>query len=164
MQNAETLLQTDHNGTVGQKTTYSTFVASVLAMAGGAAIAQGIGIISSPIICRIFSPDDFGHTGIFRSIVMVVWILTCLCYNLSIMLPKQNEDAATLFVFCCILFYGACSAGFSSSCWDFTPYLPKTTGQYFLSNVLYIECPALCSQHIYSRFFDSHCFVLITLY
>jgi len=103
MQNSETIFKEDQNGTVDPKVYSSTFLAGVLALAGGAAVAQGIGLITSPIICRIFSPEVFGLAGIFSSVVMVISVLTCLRYELAIMLPKKQEDTATLFVFCCIL-------------------------------------------------------------
>jgi len=103
MQNSETILQIDQNRTAGLKTSHPSFVAGVLALAAGAVIAQGIGLISSPIICRIFSPKEFGLAGIFQSIVGILGLLTCLRYELTIMLPKNKEDATTLFVFCCIL-------------------------------------------------------------
>ena len=103
MKSPETLLQADQNDTTNSKAIYPTFIAGVLALAGGEVIAQAIGLISAPIICRIFSPDNFGLAGIFRSIVGIIGVLTCLRYELSIMLPKKKEDTATLFVFCCIL-------------------------------------------------------------
>ena len=43
MQNSETLLQVDQNGTVGPKASSPSFLAGVLALAGGAVVAQGIG-------------------------------------------------------------------------------------------------------------------------
>ena len=103
MQNSETILSVDQNSTVKPKTSSQSFLAGVLALTGGEVIAKGIGLISSPIICRIFSPTVFGLDGIFRSIVTVIGALTCFRYELAIMLPEKKENAATLFVFCCIL-------------------------------------------------------------
>ena len=72
------------------------FSGSVIKLATGTAIAQGIAVITIPIVTRFFGPDTFGVFGIFMSFSIVLGSIACFRYELSIMLPKDDEDAANL--------------------------------------------------------------------
>lgn len=80
----------------------ATFADNVLTLTGGATIALVVTILASPITSRLFGPEAFGLAGLFRSGAMILGAIACLRYEMAIVLPKSDEDAAQLFVLCCI--------------------------------------------------------------
>lgn len=82
------------------------FAVNVLALGGGATIAQLVRVASSPVISRLFTPEAFGLAGVFTSFVQIVALLGCLSYELAIVLPKRDEDAVNLFWLCVALLGG----------------------------------------------------------
>jgi len=74
----------------------SNFITNVLKISIGTAIAQGLGILVAPIITRLFAPEAFGLAALFTSITGTIGVIACLRYELSIMLPKSDEEAANL--------------------------------------------------------------------
>lgn len=74
----------------------SRFVTNVLKLVSGSVIAQAVGILLIPVISRLYTPDDFGVFQIFLSIAGILAIISCFSYQLAIMLPKEDEDAANL--------------------------------------------------------------------
>jgi O-antigen/teichoic acid export membrane protein len=69
----------------------------------GSILAQALGIMLYPVIARTYSPADFGVFQLFLSISSIIAIVSCLSYNLSIMLPKKDEDSANIIVLCIFL-------------------------------------------------------------
>jgi lipopolysaccharide exporter len=75
-----------------------SFAGDVLKLASGATVAQALGILLSPVFSRLFSPEAFGTAAVFTSITTVIGVVVCLRYELAIMLPEKDEDAANLLV------------------------------------------------------------------
>lgn len=73
------------------------FASNVLKLASGTVIAQILTIITAPILSRLFPPDAFGTTSVFVSIASIMAVIICLRYEQSILLPKDDKDAANLF-------------------------------------------------------------------
>lgn len=71
----------------------SEFNKSVLVLAGGTAVAQAVPILISPILIRLYTPEDFGAFAIFMSITSIISVIACGKYELAIMLPEKDEDA-----------------------------------------------------------------------
>ena len=69
-------------------------------LVSGTVVAQVAGIILIPIITRIFSPEIYGLAAIFISIVSILTGISCLQYELAILLPKEEKDASSLFIAC----------------------------------------------------------------
>lgn len=81
---------------IPQKGKCTTFGADVLKIAGGTIFAQLLTIAATPILARIYGPDAFGMLALFTSITTTIAIVACLRYELSIMLPRSDRDAANL--------------------------------------------------------------------
>lgn len=62
----------------------------------GTTIAQAIPIAISPILTRLFTPEDFGVVALYVSISSIIASVATGKYELAIMLPKKDEDAATI--------------------------------------------------------------------
>ena len=82
--------------TVVNKNKKTSFGGDVLRLVSGATVAQGLGILLAPVLSRLFAPEAFGTADVFVSIVSVIGVVVCLRYELAIMLPENNEEAANL--------------------------------------------------------------------
>ena len=80
----------------------ATFADNVLTLTGGATLALGVTILAAPITSRLFGPEAFGLAALFNSGVTMLGMIACLRYEMAIVLPKNDEDAAPLFALCCI--------------------------------------------------------------
>uniref|UniRef100_UPI003A95DDA5 lipopolysaccharide biosynthesis protein n=1 Tax=Halarcobacter sp. TaxID=2321133 RepID=UPI003A95DDA5 len=75
----------------------SEFSRNVLTLMTGTTIAQAIPITISPILTRIYTPEDFGVFALFIAITSIFGSIANGRYELAIMLPKKNEDAINIF-------------------------------------------------------------------
>ena len=62
----------------------------------GTTIAQAIPIAISPILTRIYTPEDFGIFAIYMSVASILSVMATGRYELAIMLPKKDEDAINI--------------------------------------------------------------------
>ncbi|MCF8011595.1 MAG: oligosaccharide flippase family protein [Clostridiales bacterium] len=75
-----------------------TFVRNVIVLVTGATFAQAIGILVAPILTRLYTPENFGVFSLYASILGIVAVVACLRYELAIVLPEKDKDAANLLV------------------------------------------------------------------
>lgn len=76
--------------------TAGSFVSDVLLLVGGTTFAQIIGILSFPVLTRLYGPDDFGTWALFISITGIISTIACMRYELAILLPESEDDAINL--------------------------------------------------------------------
>ena len=74
----------------------TSFGRDVLKLVSGTAFAQGLTILASPFLTRLYSPEAFGTLALFVSITSIIGVVACLRYELAIMLPESDEEAANL--------------------------------------------------------------------
>ena len=72
-------------------------------MISGNIIGQTIVVISSPILTRIYIPEDFGLFGIYLALTAFFTLIASLRYELGILLPKNEIIALALLVLSLIL-------------------------------------------------------------
>ena len=65
-------------------------------LAGGTALGQTITVLASPILTRLYSPDDFGVMAVYVSLLGIFSVIASLRYQLAIPLPEKDEEAANL--------------------------------------------------------------------
>ena len=75
----------------------SEFNRNILTLMTGTTIAQAIPIAISPILTRIYTPEDFGIFAIFLAITLIIGSIANGRYELAIMMPKKDEDAINIF-------------------------------------------------------------------
>ena len=75
----------------------ASFIKNVTILSIGTALAQAVSIISIPVLSRLFPPEAFGVAAVFASVGGIGGIISCLRYDLAIMLPKEEKDAASVF-------------------------------------------------------------------
>ena len=73
------------------------FVKSVTVLMTGTVIAQVFSFLISPILTRIYSPDEMGDLNIYMRIVSFLAALATARYELSLPLPKQDSHAYLLY-------------------------------------------------------------------
>lgn len=74
----------------------SSFAVDVLKLVSGTTVAQFLGILVSPVLTRLYSPEAFGTLTVFTSLTSIFGVIACLRYELAIMLPEDDEEAANL--------------------------------------------------------------------
>ena len=75
----------------------SEFSQNVLTLMTGTTLSQAIPIAISPILTRIYKPEDFGIYAIFVAIITILGSVVSGRYELAIMLPKSDEEAINIF-------------------------------------------------------------------
>ena len=73
------------------------FIANIFKLMSGTVIAQAIGLLITPILTRIYAADAFGEAALFMSISSIIGVVACLKYELAIVIPKEDDEAATVF-------------------------------------------------------------------
>jgi O-antigen/teichoic acid export membrane protein len=81
----------------------SEFSRNVLTLMTGTTIAQAIPIAISPILTRIYTPEDFGVFALFIAFTGIFSSIASGRYELAIMLPKKDEEAINIFALSFIL-------------------------------------------------------------
>lgn len=72
------------------------FRRNVSVLAGGSVIAQLIVFIASPIITRLYTPEQFGTLAAFLSVATPLAIVSTLSYEFAALLPDNDVDAINL--------------------------------------------------------------------
>lgn len=83
-----------------QKNDKKSFGRDVGKLVTGTIIAQAVGICLTPVITRIFSPEIYGVASVFISIVSILTVISCMRYELAILLPKNQKEAGGVFLAC----------------------------------------------------------------
>jgi len=81
----------------------SDFTKNVLLLSGGSFIAKIVSFGAFPIISRLYTPEDFGIFALYMSVSGVLFIVATGKYEVAIMLPAKDEDAANLLVISALL-------------------------------------------------------------
>jgi len=88
----------DERQASGRQRRKSSFARDVFKLASGAAFAQLLSMLATPILTRLYAPDAFGILAVFLSIIAVPGEIACLGYDRAIVLPEKDEEAANLLV------------------------------------------------------------------
>lgn len=79
-----------------RRLTQSRFFRGVMAIAGGTALAQAAGVLLSPLLTRLYTPEAMGLWGLFVSFLGVASVLATLRYEVAIVAAPSEEDALAL--------------------------------------------------------------------
>jgi lipopolysaccharide exporter len=73
------------------------FTANVLTLVTGTGLAQGLAIAATPILTRLYKPEDFGLLALFLSLTGILSVIANGCYELAIVLPADDRDGINVF-------------------------------------------------------------------
>lgn len=79
-----------------KKINKSQFGKNIILIAGGTAVAQGLGIIFSPIITRIYPPEQYGILTAYSAVLALLAQTASFDYEKAIPIPKNEKKAANL--------------------------------------------------------------------
>lgn len=74
----------------------SAFARNVITLMTGTSLAQAIPIAISPILTRLYTPEDFGVFALYMAVASIVSVLVTGRYELAILLPKKDSDAINI--------------------------------------------------------------------
>ena len=80
-----------------QKITNSEFTRNVLFLMTGTTISQAIPILASPVLTRLYTPEQYGTLGLFLALTSIFTVIASFRYELAIMLPADDQDAINVF-------------------------------------------------------------------
>lgn len=112
------------------------FNRNVLTLMTGTAIAQVIPIAITPILTRIYSPEQFGVFALFIAITSCLSIVATGRYELTIMIPRKDTDAANITVLAMVINCCVSSLLFIIA-WQFNDQISNLLGSRAISNWLY---------------------------
>ena len=78
----------------------SIFLKNVSSLAVGAGIAQLITILFSPILTRLFLPEQYGIFALYVSLITILSVFSTCRYEFAIVLPKSKRRAEELYFLC----------------------------------------------------------------
>lgn len=81
----------------------SKFISNVIKLFSATLAGQVLGILVTPLLSRLYTPADFGIYQLFFSIVSIIGVVSCFCYEAAIQLSEKDEDAANIVVLCIII-------------------------------------------------------------
>ena len=79
-------------------TPQSAYARNVIKLMMGTSLAQAIPIAISPILTRLYSPEEFGRFALYMAVAMIASVLVTGRYELAIMLPRHDKDALHITV------------------------------------------------------------------
>ncbi len=103
----------------------SQYKRNVMVMVSGRIVAQVIPILLTPLLTRIYSPGEFGIFGVYSTIIAIVAMVSNGRYSLSIILPKEDEQAkrlfllSSIFTIICTIFFGILAITFGKEIFDY---------------------------------------------
>ena len=83
------------------------FFKNVATLAAGTAFAQIIVILATPILSRLYTPEEFGAYGIFITVVGLLSTIAALGYDMAIVKEDKEEDAYHLFQTCVLISFSS---------------------------------------------------------
>ena len=129
----------------------SEFAKNILTLITGTAFAQAIPLFMTPILTRLYNPDDFGVFAIYLALVSIFSIAATGRYEQATMLPKDNADAASITVLACLISLVVSGALFVIVL-IFSEPIAKLLGNPQLTSVLYIVPLSIALTGIYQSF------------
>ncbi|MCB2190684.1 MAG: oligosaccharide flippase family protein [Deltaproteobacteria bacterium] len=77
-----------------------TFFSNISKLTFSRGLSIGLGLVSTPILSRLYRPEDFGAYGVVFSVAAWFTAFACLGYNQAIPLAAGRQEARTLVRLC----------------------------------------------------------------
>lgn len=76
---------------------------NTVTLISGSILAQALPLAISPILTRLYAPEEFGVFALFMAIVSVLGVIATLRYEFAIVQQESEEDAHHLVVICILI-------------------------------------------------------------
>lgn len=87
---------------------FKKYFRNILSVSGLTFISQALSLLTTPILTRIFSPQDYGRIAVYTSIIAVMEACASLSYASGITLDKELKDAKATTRLCVFI---TCAVG-----------------------------------------------------
>lgn len=77
-------------------TKLSPFAKNTFTLMGGTLIAQALPILLSPLLSRVYLPEDFAILALITPIITIGALLASLRFDVALVIPKSNNEASSL--------------------------------------------------------------------
>ena len=84
------------------------FISHVLTLITGNGLAQVVNVIGTLLLARLFAPDAFGSFALFVTVETFLAVLGGARYELAIMLPESDLEAANVLLLSLMMLCGIC--------------------------------------------------------
>lgn len=74
------------------------FWKSIIVLVSGTALAQIVGLLTTPVISRLYNPKEFGEYLIILSTAAIISSIVSLGLNSAVMVPKSDEESTQVFM------------------------------------------------------------------
>lgn len=88
------------------------FISHVLTLITGNGLAQVINVVGTLLLAHLFAPDAFGSFALFVTVVSFLSVLGGARYELAIMLPEADVEAANILYLSVGVLCGICGISF----------------------------------------------------
>lgn len=88
------------------------FLRNVSVMLTGSAGGQAISILLSPVLTRLYAPQQFGVLSVYSATLTILVVIASLRYELALPLVRRERDALNLMAVClCVLLLTTAAVG-----------------------------------------------------
>ena len=77
-----------------------SFAQDVLTLTSVPVFSQILGILLTPIVTRMYTPEAFGLANVFGSAIMILVVFSTMGYHDAIILPKNDSTATSILLLC----------------------------------------------------------------
>jgi O-antigen/teichoic acid export membrane protein len=95
-----------------EKLAQGSFARNVLVMLTGSAVGQLAGLLLSPVLTRIYSPEIFGIAGSFTAVISILAVIAALRYDMALTIERNHENSANLLAVCFITLFFTTALGY----------------------------------------------------
>lgn len=81
-------------------------VRGAASLAGGTVIGQALAIAASPVLTRLYVPEDFGTFAVYAALLGWLSVAAGLKYEVAIALPRRDGTAANVLAVACLWVLG----------------------------------------------------------
>ncbi len=86
------------------------FLRNVSIMLSGAVAGQMVSILLSPVLTRLYSPQQFGVLSVYTALLSILVVVASLRYELTLPIATSDEDAINLVALCVCVLIGTTTA------------------------------------------------------
>jgi O-antigen/teichoic acid export membrane protein len=86
----------------------SEFLRNTAVLSSGTIIAQGISVLTAPILTRIYLPEDYGLLGIYMVFCSLTVTISTLQYHNAIITADSDDNARDAFHLCVLINMVSC--------------------------------------------------------
>lgn len=82
------------------------FLRHVSVTLAGVAFGQATTVLLSPVLTRLYTPQEFGALSVYSSLLTIIMVLGSLRYELAVTLTASRDEAINLAAVCCVVLVG----------------------------------------------------------